>query len=158
MRLKEEAGIICWVSFSEPVPGEAQEEDRESVWSLQDFVPCRSNGRNGRTDFSTLNNNAVLWLIFILDFVLHLSRLNLMTKGGNYYTVHCVCLVGSSSPPATWVPMPALVWRALFSPSLTMSTLSCPTLMAPHLSPRSSTRTSVLLPKEVCFSRQSVSI
>lgn len=50
----------CWVYreavtllfvVSESHPRQTQEEVRKSVWPLKDFVPCRSYGRSGRTDF-----------------------------------------------------------------------------------------------------------
>lgn len=54
----------------------------------------------------------------------------------------------SSSLPATWAQA-TIVWEHLWSPSLTMSTPSCPALMWLHLRPRSFIRRSTAFLRKV---------
>lgn len=124
----ESKAITVLVSVLESDPGETKEESRESVRPLQDFVPCWSHGGNGRTG---------VWSRLIVTSSVH--RVNCLSS---------VLCPFYSSLLATWAPA-TLVWGPPLSPSLTTSTLNCPTLRGPRQRPKSSTRTSALLLRRV---------
>lgn len=81
--------LTLLVSVLEYLPGETQEEGRERVRSLQDFVPSWSHGWIGRTD-------SCLSLILILNFLCSTSRICLFDTISFPFPLSCLLQFTSS--------------------------------------------------------------